>query len=66
MNKTIDIIEAFEDFLDEKGITVPNDDKERAIADGEDPASICNIYGTDFGDLYYTIEEILKGENKNA
>ena len=53
------IIEAFEDFLDEKGIVIPNTDKDDAISDGQEPESICNIYGTDYGILYDRIESIL-------
>lgn len=53
MNMTaIDIIEAFEDFLDEKGIVIPNDEK------NEDPFA-STIYGTDFGNLYDTLDRIL-------
>ena len=39
-----DVIELFEDFLDDKGIVIQNDEKE-----GDPGAS--NIYGTDYGDL---------------
>ena len=46
------IIEAFEDFLDEKGIVIENPEKEK-----DDFAS--NIYGTDFGSLSDSIETIL-------
>lgn len=45
-------IEAFEDFLDERGIQIPNDEKE------QDPYA-STIYGTDFGQLYSQIEELL-------
>lgn len=55
-----DIIEAFEDFLDRRGIKIENDDKDRAIADGEDPESISNIYGCDYGELEDTIRPILE------
>jgi len=53
------IVDIFEDFLEEKGITIPNDEKEKAIKDGEDPDSICNIYGTDYGVLSDSIEQTL-------
>ena len=46
------IIEVFEDFLDEKSIDVPNDEKD------EDPYA-STIYGTDFGILSDRIEELL-------
>ena len=45
-------IEAFEDFLDEKGIVIPNDEKD------DDPYA-SNIYGTDYGNLSDRIETLL-------
>jgi hypothetical protein len=49
---TRDIIELFEDFLEEKGIVIENDEK----LEDEDAS---NIYGTDYGYLQSGIEEIL-------
>ena len=46
-------VELFEDFLDEKGIVIPNDEK------NEDPESASNIYGTDYGILSDRIEDLL-------
>lgn len=52
------IIDLFEDFLDAKGVKIPNDEKiEDATEDIED--CIANIYGSDYGDLSDGIEEIL-------
>ena len=48
-----EFIEAFEDFLDEKGIVIPNDEKDQS------PESASNIYGTDYGILSDRIEELL-------
>lgn len=48
-----DFIEVFEDFLDEKGIVIPNDEKDQS------PDSASNIYGTDYGDLSHKIESLL-------
>ena len=48
-----DIIEAFEDFLERRGITIDNPEKEEV---GED-ASL--IYGSDYGELQDKIEAIL-------
>ena len=48
-----EFIEAFEDFLDEKGIVIPNDEKD------QDPESASNIYGTDYGNLSDKIESLL-------
>ncbi len=51
-------IDVFEDFLDEKEVRIPNDEKiEDATEDEED--SIANIYGTDYGNLSDDIESIL-------
>lgn len=47
------IIEIFEEFLDERGIVIENDEKE------QDPDGACNIYGTDYGELEKSIEEFL-------
>ena len=47
-----EFIEAFEDFLDEKGIVIPNDEKE------QDP-NASNIYGTDYGILESRLESLL-------
>lgn len=46
------IIDIFEDFLEEKGIEIQNDEKE----DSENPAI---IYGTDYGDLSDSIENLM-------
>lgn len=50
------IIDVFEDFLDEKGIDISNDEKDEAASEGENPAI---IYGTDYGNIESEIEEIL-------
>ena len=47
------IIELFEDFLDEKGIVIPNDEKD------QEPESASNIYGTDYGNLEGQLEHLL-------
>lgn len=46
------IIDIFEDFLEEKGIEIQNDEKE----DSENPTI---IYGTDYGDLSDNIENMM-------
>lgn len=46
------IIELFEDFLDEKGIVIPNDEKD------QDPDA-SNIYGTDYGNLESRLDDLL-------
>ena len=47
------IIELFEDFLDKKGIVIPNDEKD------QEPESASNIYGTDYGNLEGQLEHLL-------
>lgn len=47
-----EFIEAFEDFLDEKGIVIPNDEKD------QDPDA-SNIYGTDYGNLESRLDDLL-------
>ena len=57
------IIDIFEDFLESKNINIENPEKQEAVSDGEDPESICIIYGTDYGDLQSQIEETLYNWN---
>jgi len=45
-------IDVFEDFLENKGIDIPNDEKD----DNDNPAI---IYGTDYGILESKIESLL-------
>lgn len=47
-----EIVEVFEDFLDRRGIVIPNEDKEQ-----DEDAS--NIYGCDFAELSDGVEEVL-------
>lgn len=47
-----DVVEVFEDFLDRRGIVIPNEDKEE-----DEGAS--NIYGCDFAELSDNVEEVL-------
>lgn len=51
------IIDIFEDFLEEKGIDIENDEKDER----DDPESVAIIYGTDYGILQSAIEETLIG-----
>lgn len=53
------IIDAFEDFLAERNIVLPNDEIDDAVADGADADEVAVIYGTDYGQLQTAIEEIL-------
>ena len=51
------IIEEFEEFLDERGIEVPNEDKE------QDPKGASTIYGMDFAELMDRIVDVLNRWN---
>ena len=57
------IIDTFEDFLEEKGVKIPNEEKQEAISQGEDPESIAILYGSDYGNLEDQIREILENWN---
>lgn len=46
-------IELFEDFLEKRGIDVPNDEKD------QDPEGASTIYGSDYGELESGIEDLL-------
>ena len=46
------IIEVFEDFLEERDIDIPNDEK----AESDEPSV---IYGTDYGDIQSELEVLL-------
>lgn len=48
------IINIFEDFLEEKGIQIPNEEK-----DETDESNIAIIYGTDYGNLLSELEEMM-------
>ena len=50
------IIDLFEDFLDEKGVIINNPERD----DEEDAEMAANIYGSDYGILSDGIEEILQ------
>ncbi|WP_027432301.1 hypothetical protein [Lachnospira multipara] len=54
---TASIINVFEDFLNNIGIDIPNDEKCDATMDGKE--SITNIYGKDYSDLENSIMNVL-------
>lgn len=47
------VIDIFEDFLDDKGIIIPNLERE-----ADDEENSANIYGSDYGDLQSRITEL--------
>lgn len=51
------IIDIFEDFLDERGVLLEN--PERDEDPDADPESVANIYGSDYGELQDAIEDTL-------
>lgn len=55
------IIDTFEDFLDEKGIVIPNE--ERDNDEGLDPENSANIYGSDYGMLQDQLYDMMKNWN---
>lgn len=50
-----EIIEIFEDYLEEKGIKIDNPEREQS---GD---NACQIYGTEYGDLEDKINHVLSG-----
>ena len=54
------IIDVFEDFLEERGIKLDNPEIDEAICDGQDPDSLAIIYGTDYGNLQDDLESLLR------
>lgn len=60
--KVIAILEVFEDLLDSKGIEIPCED-EREQDERHDGGNDAKIYGTEYGELYDTIEAILEDDN---
>lgn len=53
------LIDCVEDFLEEKGISIPSEDRDLAIAAGEDPDGLALIYGEDYDYLTNQFAEIL-------
>lgn len=45
------ILDIFEDFLEERGVNIQNDEKLERISEGDDPNTLCVIYGRDYGFL---------------
>lgn len=48
------LIEVFEDFLDDRGIVLDNDEK------AESGESAANVYGTDYGEIQTGLETVLR------
>lgn len=55
------IIDRFEDYLEEKGIELENDERDEAIAEGEiDPDEAAMIYGSYYDMIGDVISDIIK------
>ena len=54
------IIDIFEDFLEERDVTLNNPEVGEAIESGDDPESLAIIYGSDYGDLENRLESLMK------
>jgi hypothetical protein len=53
------IIDIFEDFLNDRNIVLDNPEKEEAIKDGSEPDELANIFGSDYGELQTAIESTM-------
>ena len=55
MNTVHKILDIFETFLEEKGVVIPNEDR-------DDDPSAAILYGTDYGDLESLLIDLLEYE----
>lgn len=53
------IIDIFEDFLTEKGVTLNNPEIQEAIDEGEDPKDLAIISGSDYSSLQNSLTAML-------
>lgn len=53
------LIDCFDDFLEEQDVRLPRSDKEMAD-DGEDDCNAARIYGSDYDDLNSKIQTTIK------
>lgn len=53
------IIDIFEDFLTEKGVTLNNPEIQKAIDEGEDPKDLAIISGSDYSSLQDSLTAML-------
>lgn len=53
------LIDIFEDFLTEKGVTLNNPEIQEAIDEGEDPQSLAIIFGSDYSSLQDSLTAML-------
>lgn len=60
-NYAAGIIDTVEDWLDEKGVRIPNEERDK-----EDPENAANIYGEDYDSLEYGIMNVLEELTESA
>ena len=53
------IIDIFEDFLDEKGVTLESPERDDEMESDDD--SVTNIYGSDYDSISDSLEALLRG-----
>lgn len=58
------VVDIFEDFFAENDINIPNEDRDQAIADGEDPDGLAIIYGEDYDVIGDEVELAIGAETK--
>ena len=65
-----DVIELFEDFLEEHGVRIPSSDKQRYEDSLVDPPdweeNTAIIYGMDYGDLQFELLDLLEKWHKDG
>lgn len=59
----VSIIDVFEDFLQERNVVIPNDERTEAACKTNHPEDLALIYGSDYGDLQDAISSLLENQN---
>lgn len=54
------IIDVFEDFLQERDVHIQNDERTEASYETDHPEDLAIIYGCDYGDLQDALKDLLK------
>lgn len=58
------VVDIFEDYLTDKEISIPNEDRDDAIADGEDTEDLAIIYGADYDAIADEVEFVVNTRAK--
>ena len=64
LNDINNVIELFEDFLEEYGVTIPESEKEKEENDSKENGSL--IYGTVYGELQFRLLKHFEALNKSG